>query len=190
MAYTDIDDFKLFRNITGTGVVALIETLVAAVQQMIDNYTGRTFEAAADSTRYFTVGRDTEGSYLWFDEDIASITTVTNGDPDSTEVTSSEYTTFPRNETPYYGIKILRSAAKVWQYDEDHEDAISVLGKWAYSTTAPADIIQAAHLWIAHLYDRRLSEDGDLVIVPGTSVSISRCVPPSVRMILDSYRRF
>ena len=190
MAYTTAAAFKTFRNITGAGDDALIATLITAVQQMIDNYTGRTFEAAADSTRYFTVGRDTEGYYLWFDQDICSITTVSNGDADSTEVTSSEYTTFPRNETPYFGIKILRSAAKVWQYDEDHEDAISVLGKWAYSTTAPADIIQAAHLWIAHLYDRRLSEDGDLVIVPGTSVSISRGVPQTVRTILDSYRRF
>ena len=192
MAYTTTAAFKTFRDISGAGDDALIATFVVAVQQAIDAYCDRTFEGSA-ANRSFDPTIDVEGDTLWVYGvgDLASITTVTNGDADSTAIT--DYVTEPRNAVanskPIIGITIKYSASDYWQWSTDPQDAITINGVWAYSATAPKDIVEAAHLWIAHLYDRRLSDDGDLVVVPGTSVSVSKGMPLVVRVILDPYRR-
>lgn len=189
MAYTTVASVKAYGGISGAGDDTLLDALVDRAQAIVDAYTKRTFEASADSTRYFTVGLDTEGPFLWLDEDLASITTVTNGD--SNEVTSSQYTTKPKNRTPYYGIKILPSAGKVWTFTTDAEDAISVAGKWAYSATAPADIVQATVRLTTFLYrqkdtsqdlDRPLMTDAGVMIMPSQ-------IPNDVKAMLNPYRR-
>lgn len=191
MAYTTTALFKTFRGISGAGDDALIATLITAAQAQIDTYTGRTFEGSA-ANRTFDAIADVEGRTLWVfgAGDLASITTVTNGDASSTAVTS--YVTEPRNAvadgTPIIGITIKASASQYWQWSTDPEDAITVNGVWAWSATAPGDVIEATNLLVAHWYDARLSTDGDLVVVPGTSVTISRGMPATVRAVIDHYK--
>ena len=193
MAYTTAAAFKTFRDIDGADDDTLIGTLITAVQKAIDNYTGRTFEGSA-ANRSFDAVLDTEGATLWVYEsgDLASISSMTNGD--GTSVTSGQYVTIPRNAVangvPIRGLKLKASAGVNWEFDtnDDPEDAITVNGVWAYSATAPADIVQAANLWAGHLYDERLATNGSLVIVPGTSININQGIPPSVKAILDLYR--
>jgi len=190
MAYTTTAQVKTYAGIGGSGDDILIGSLITYAQKAIDNYCNRTFEGSA-TNRVFDVGGDTEGNTLWFDEDCASITTVTNGDASSTEVTSAQYVTIPRNRTPYHGIKILSSAGKVWEYSTDPEGAITVNGVWAYSATAPNDIVHACTRLATFLYrqkdtsmdiDRPILTDAGVTLLPGS-------LPNDVKTILEPYRR-
>ena len=123
MAYCTSADVRQYLGISSTSDDALITALIDRAQTHIELHPHRAFSSTADSTRSFTVGEDTDGRTLWFDEDIASITTVTtNADASTgTVVSSTEYTTLPRNRTPYYGLKIKGSIDKDWEYTNDPE---------------------------------------------------------------------
>lgn len=187
MAYTTAANVKTYLAIDGSGDDALIGTLIAAAQAAIDSYCRRTFEASTDTTRTFDALRDVERYVLFLDEDLAAITTVTNGD--GVEVASDEYTTQPRNRTPYYALKILSSSAKTWDFDDDHEDAISIEGRWAYSTTAPDDIAQAATELAAFLYRRKDAAITDITAIEAGVVIQPQSIPGTVRALLNPYRR-
>src|SRR5512139_1080143 len=133
MAYITLAELKEYLQVTvGTEDHILTDCILDA-QAQIDGYTGRTFEAAADSTRYFTVGKDTHGDELLLDEDLCAITTiVTNADNGSGGETfsASDYYAYPRNRTPYFKIKIAESSSRSWDYTSNPEAGITVTGKW------------------------------------------------------------
>lgn len=191
MAYCSDEDVKEYLDITTLGDDTLLADLIDRAQKGIDSYTGRTFEdPGADATRYFTVGVDTDGLYLYFDEDIYSITTVkSNADNASpTTITSSEYVTIPRNTTPYYGIKILTSSNEYWDYTDDPENGIEITGRWAYSSAAPADVVQACARWAAYMYRQKDAQVFDVTAIPDAGViTIPQGIPVDVKMLLDPY---
>jgi len=194
MAYTDTTTLKRYLGITGTGDDTLLAELIVTAQKIIDGKTDRTFEATADSTRYFTVGVDTRGSYLYLDGDLASVTSVTNGD--GTTVTAAQYTTEPKNGTPIHVIKLLRSSGVIWLYDNngDPEDAIAVTGRWAYCTTASsctlADVPGICKRIAAYLY-RQKDNAGDLdrAIIAGNATILPAKLPPDIDAMLAPLRR-
>jgi hypothetical protein len=192
MAYCTTAQVKAYAGINEPDDDELITNLITRSQAIIDAHCRRTFESTTTASRYYTVGADTEGAYrLWLDEDLASITQVLNGDSSQTEITASQYTTVPKNDTPYYGIRILRSASKVWEYDEDPEDAITVTGYWAYSTTAPADIVHACIRLATFLYRQKdTSIDTDRALITDSGVTIlPTSLPHDVQQLLAPYRR-
>lgn len=187
MAYAAASDVKTYLGITGSGDDTLITALIGRAQAIIDRETGTTFEASSDTTRYFDAEEDTDGKYLLFDRWCAAITTVTNGD--STEVTSAEYAKEPRGDGPYYGIKILGSSTQAWAYTTDAENAISVLGKWAYSTMPPADIVHATIRLTAFLYrQRENANDVDRAIVVGNATVLPSQLPQDVMRLIAPYK--
>ena len=182
MAYCTVTEVKQYANINEAVDDAIIAELIDRVTLAMDAAARRTLVTATDTDRYFTVGRDTEGYTLYFDDVCASVTTVLNGDASATEVTSAQYALLERNYPPYYGIRILSSAGKVWEYNNDPEDAIKVTGKWAYysaaalPTNVPDDIRQICIKWTAARYrgrshtgegDRPLLTDMGVTIMPG-----------------------
>lgn len=186
MAYTDAQEIREYQDIQSGSDDGLLATLAEAAQQAIDNYCRRTFEASADSTRYFDYSPEyVEGYKLHLDADLASITTVTNGD--SVVVAASEYTTLPRNETPYYAIRLLSDSGVYWTYDDEWMDAISVTGRWAYSTTAPDDIAQACTQLAAFLYRQRDRPDFDVTAIEAGVVIKASGMPANVRKMLAPY---
>ena len=191
MAYTNAAAIKAYLGISAATDDTLLGILAAAAQKAVDLHTKRLFEAASDTTRYFTVGQDTHGRELIFDEDICSITTVvTNADDGSggTTITATYYTTMPRNETPYYGIKLLQSANYEWEYTEDPEGGIAVTGKWAYSASAPEDVAQATARWAAYMYRQKDSQVFDTTAIPDAGViQIPQGIPADVREMLKPY---
>ncbi len=178
MDYATVAEVKTYGGVGGPKDDKVIEGLITRASKKFDTFCKHPLVTDTDTTRYFTVGRDTEGMALWFDGVIASITQVLNGDPSTTEVTSSEYALINRNNPPYYGIRILRSAAKVWEYTTDPEDAIAVTGKWAWHTSAtvaavPADIKKACVRYVAFLYRQRdTSQDVDRPILTDAGVTL------------------
>lgn len=189
MSYTTIEAVKRYLGISATTDDVLIAEMMTAAENYIDLETGRTFEATTDSTRYFDAVHDVDGATLFFDEDICAITTVTNGD--AVVVSSSEYTTMPRNETPYFAIKILPSANKSWTYTTDSAGAISVVGKWAYSVTAPRAVVQAATRLTAYLYRQKdNATDADRPVFTGDgNVLMPVDLPRDVAAMIQRYYR-
>lgn len=183
---------KSYLGISLTTDDTLIGLLCDRATALMDAYCRRVLVAAADTDRYFTVGRDTEGPYLWFDDVCAAVTTVLNGDSSSTEVASTEYALIHRNNPPYIGIKILDSAAKSWEFYEDPEDAIKVTGAWGYfDTTIPADIAHIAIRLVAFLYrqkDTSADTDRPLLTASGATIMPSQ-LPRDIRDALAPYRR-
>lgn len=192
MAYCNNTDVKTYLEIEKADDDTLLTSLIARAQAAIDSYCHRTFEAENDTTRNFDALEDVDGDTLYLDEDLCGITTVTNGDSDSTVVTSSQYVTQPRNSTPYYAIKIRSDANVTWEYDDYHEGAISIAGKWAYSETAPADVVQACVRLAAWMYKQRDSagHDADKVVRSEAGFILTPgSLPKDVMTLLAPYKR-
>lgn len=193
MAYAAASDVKTYLGISGSGDDDLITALIARAQRAIDSRTGRSFEVSVDTTRRFTVGKDTVGEKLLFDADICAITTVkTDADDGSggTTVPATAYVTLPRNKTPYYGIQLLTSKNYDWTYTSDPEAGISVEGKWAYSTSPPADIVQACIRWAAYMYRQKDAQVFDTIAIPDAGViQIPAGIPADVEKLLSPYIR-
>jgi hypothetical protein len=130
-----------------------------------------------------------DGDTIYLDEDLAAITTVTNGD--GTTLTAAQYATEPRNRTPYYAIKIRSSASVAWEYSsttDDHENAIAITGKWAYSVTAPADIVQACVRLAGYLYRQKdNAAELDRPIVAGNATILPSRLPADLDLMLRPY---
>jgi hypothetical protein len=195
MAYTTTALVKTYLGISTSTDDTLIGTLIVRAQAMVDSYTGRTFEASANSTNYFNAKSDVYGRTLYFSEGLeaATISTVTNGDS-TTLTANTDYVTVPANKTPYYGLTVLESSSKLWTSTSagDNERAISISAKWAYSTSAPDDIAAATIRLTAFLYrqresnadlDRAVSVGDGMVLLPGR-------LPADIAAILEPYRRY
>jgi hypothetical protein len=141
MAYCTTVQVKTYLNITVSIDDALLSDLIARAQQIINAYCLRTFEAAADSSRTFDAVRDVCGRTLYLDADLCAITSITNGD--GTVLATTDYVTEPRNRTPYYAITLRSDSSQEWAYSNQHENAITVTGRWAYSVSAPNDVVWA-----------------------------------------------
>jgi len=190
MAYCGVDELKEYLGVTGATDDAMLLTLLAAAQRTIDSYCARTFEATADTVRTFDSQRDVDGYTLTVDSDLCAITSIVNGD--GTTISNSHYVTEPRNETPYYAIRLKASAGEVWTSTAagDSENAISITGKWAYSTSAPSDIAHVCKRLAAYIY-RQKDNAGDLdrAVIAGNSTILPAQIPSDIRLMLAPYKR-
>ena len=191
MSYCTVAEVKTYAGVTGSGDDTLIDALITRAQKAIETYTHRLFEASADSTRKFTVGKDTTGRALFFDEDNCALTTVTTdadrvGGGDA--IPAAQYATMPRNRTPYYGLEILSSSAYDWEYTSNPENGITVAGRWAWSTTPPADIAHACIRLAAFFYRQKDAQVFDVTAIPDAGViTIPQGLPADVKLILEPY---
>ena len=181
---------------------ALVNSLLDRASALIDTYCDRYFASDSDKTdvgssdvyvtRKFDALEDVDGFYLYLDRDLCEISSITNGDSDSTTVSSSDYVTEPRNETPYDAIKLLSSTGTYWEYTTDPEDAISIAGIWAFSKTAPDDIVHATVRLTSWMYKQRVNTDADLdrplLTNDGVTIMPSQ-LPADIKTILEPYRR-
>lgn len=188
MAYASASDLKAYLGITSTADDTLIGSILTRAQKIVETECGRVFEAASDSTHSLDAIADVDGMTLYLDSDLCSVTSVTNGD--SVAVASTEYIPDPRNVTPYYALTMKGSAGKSWTYSTDPENAITVVGKWAYSTSAPADIVHATIRLGAWMYRQKDSGmDGDRVLSADGVLVMPAAIPNDVQAILKPYRR-
>jgi len=191
MAYTTVSALKTYLGVVGNTDDALLTALIARAQAIVDAYCGRTFEAAQDSTRKLDakLSVSTDKRTLYVERDLCAITSITNGD--GVSVGAAEYVTEPRWETPFYGITLKRESDIRWTWDDTPEDAITVVGRWAYSATAPADIVQATERLAAYLYRQKdnMSDLDRAVAVSGNMTVLPQSLPRDVQLILAPYRR-
>lgn len=189
MAYASTADAKAYLKIpTGTTTDdTLIGTFVTRAQSIIERVTIKVYEASQDSTRRFDAVRDVNRRTLLFDNAwIAAITSVTNGDGEV--LTSADYVTEPRNTGPWYGLTLKTSSNAIWTFTTDPEDAIAVVGKWAYATTAPDYIVQATIRLAAWLYRQKdnATGDADRPLLTGDGVTIMpQALPADVLRLIE-----
>ena len=193
MAYTSISAVNTYLGTSGAGDDALITSLITRAQAVIDTYTGRTFEhSSVGVTRYYTVGVDTEGRDLYLDEDLCaidSIVTDADGAAPATLV-ATEYVTYPRNYKPYHKICLLSHSTNSWTYTSNPENGIELTGKWAYSSSAPDDIVHACIRLTSYFYRQKDSQVFDVTAIPDAGIiSMPKGIPEDVKIDLMPYRK-
>ena len=186
MAYITVTEFKTYKGITESNDDTLISTFIDRAQAYIEDRhvgTGRKFEASADTTRYFDAVTDVgdgdgygyygSGEFrivsdryrknrtLFLDEDLCQITSITNGD--GVTVANTEYVTEPRNLTPFRRITLKSGSTTYWTWQTSHENAITIIGRWAYSITPDNEVKEIMCRLVNVLYERRnnMSVDSD-----------------------------
>lgn len=140
--YCTLAEFKAYaipKAGADAGDDAVLEDLIEAASRFIDGQTGRTFYARTE-TREFDIP---EGRELRLDDDLISVTTLTNGDGDT--ISSDDYVLLPANLAVKRAIKLKAGSAEIWELDSDGnaEQVISVAGSWGRYSSAPDDIKQA-----------------------------------------------
>lgn len=177
MAYATLADLKANLGITNAVDDMLLQQYLDHAQAYIEGYTGRVFEAPADETREYSASNSAEAGVLYLDADLCQIARVVNGDgEDVTSVVSA----LPAHATPYYALVIPGA----WT------GTVSVTGRWAYSLTAPGDIVHATLRLAAYMYRQKDAQVFDVVAVPDAGViTVPQGIPADVRLILERYRR-
>lgn len=164
---------------------------ITAAQSIIERQTHRTFQATADTTRYIDARGSLDCGLLWLGADLCQITSVTNGD--GVLVLGTQYITEPRNLTPYYALRIRSDANVSWTYaaPTPYENAIAIVGRWAYSVEPPADIVQATARLASYLYKQKDTgqELDRALIAPGGTMVLPAVLPNDVLTLIRPYRR-
>lgn len=189
-AYASITDFKSYARITSTDTTddGVIGDILESASKLIDTETRRTFYARVE-TRLYDVPK-TDTLYIE-DDDLLTVTTLTNGD--STVLTTTDYILLPANSYPKYAIKLKDSSTYSWEEDSsgNSEQAISILGTWGYSSSAPADIKEACLEIATAFYHRRFGENmaAESTMTTGGVIVTPRDIPASARSIIANYAR-
>ncbi len=197
MAYATAADLRAYIGATATTDDTQLGNAVTRAQTEIERQTHRVFEAAADTTRYYTPlyrrevlgDLEDDGRTLWLGADLCAITSITNGN--GTAIALSDVVTIDINVKPWYAIRLKDSANIEWTFTGTPEYSISVVGRFAYSTTAPADIVSATLMLGAYLYRRREGgpdTDRNIISADGVLMAPAR-FPTDVSTIIKKYVR-
>jgi len=189
MAYADLGDLRGYLDIVDASDDAILQEALDDAKAWIDGYTNRVFEAVTQ-TRYYQ--RDAiywRGKHLLVvDRDLLTITTLTNGDADATAIPATEYWLWPRNDTPYWGIRLETDSAYDWEFDTDYW--VSVAGTWGYSATCPDDIRRAALHLAAFFYRQKDSQVFVTTAMPEAGViTIPQGIPATVMRVVERYQK-
>lgn len=151
--YCTLTDLKTYGHIESTDAAddTFLTGLIQSVSRAIDGYTGRKFFSRSE-TRYFDVpdyntpapltffgaGGNTLGRSLFLDDDILTVTTLTNGD--GTTIAATEYQTWPRNEGGKREIRLKASTSTQFETDTsgNYEGVIAVAGVWGFIAGSPS----------------------------------------------------
>lgn len=151
---------------------AVIEDAIEGVSRSFDVVTGRTFYARTETHYYDTPLNERE---LWInDDDLLTITTLTNGN--AVVITSGQYKLYPLNKNPKYKIYLLPASNVYWTADTSGnlEGAITLVGTFGYSATAPDDIREACRREVNSQLKKRFGENTTgIATITGAGVVIT-----------------
>lgn len=192
MSYARLHELKQYRGIGATTTTddVLLQSFLDRATEAIQRYTGRRFEAETETRYYDEDAYDSETGMLWLDDDLLTITTLTNGDSSGTTISSTYYTLMPRNGSPpYYGIMLTQATSTVYNWEWDTDYWVSVLGTWGYSATPPPDVVQACIRWASHMYDQKDAAIYETTAFPESGIiALASGVPVDVKVLLDPYK--
>lgn len=210
MAYITPSDLDTYINTLTGGTpaaysgaeTALLQTLCDEAQAEIDRVTLRTFEGYT-ATRYFlssglqynqraelqyTVSDVTSTRVVQLDEDLLSVSSITNGDSNNTVVNSGDYWLLPMNRTPYYAVQLKPNATSIGAWESAGGNRIVITGTWGFSPTAPADIKRLAKR-LAYFYFQKRAQTGEKQTFGGTLVQDASEYPADIKHALARFTR-
>jgi len=190
--YIEVGELRDYLDISITTDDPLLGMAIGAAQSYIESQTNRIFEAETD-TKYFSREALNPCNSRLLDilnQDLLTVTTLTNGDSDGTAIASTKYWLVPRNEgPPYHGILLKTDIADYWTWDTDYW--VSIAGTWGYSTTVPDDVRRATLSLAAFLYRSKDAQVFETTaIVESGAIAIPQGVPATVDRIIRRYKRY
>jgi len=192
MAYVEVTELRDYLDISITTDDPLLGMAIGAAQSYIESQTNRIFEAETDTRYYDRSALDRCDSRLLnlFNDDLLTVTTLTNGDSDGTAIASTKYWLVPRNEgPPYHGVLLKTDIADYWTWDTDYW--VSIAGTWGYSTTPPDDIRRATIALAAYLFRSKDAQVFETTaIVESGAIAIPQGIPATVDRIIRRYKRY
>jgi len=163
----------------------VIADMITETSRDIDRETGRTFYARSE-THYLDVPY---GRYLWLDDDLLTLTSLTNGD--GVAIPLTEILQFPANATPKYKLTLKAYSDYTWQEStsQGREQALIAVGTWGYCVDTPADIRKACKEAVVSAYKRRF---GNNITEGSTITAAGSIVTPSgwPKSVWDTVRRY
>ncbi len=190
--YATLDQYKGFADVDSTDGDddAAIEKIIEGVSRYIDLKTQRTFYARTE-TRKYSLPPD-GGRELELDDDLLTITTLTNGD--DVEIEATDYNLIPINETPKSAIRLKQTSTIFWALDSDgnSEFVIDVAGTWGYMTNHTDDIREACLMTTQSFVKRRFGENvsGIAKVTAAGVVITPQDVPSSAADIINHYKKW
>lgn len=164
--------------------------LLESASRWIDTETQRTFYART-ATNYYDVPCGNNPRRLTLDDDLLTVTTLTNGD--GAVLTTADYFLEPYNKAPYYSVVMKQSSSKFWALDTsgNSERVISIAGTWGWVASVPKDIKEACLQIARNAYKRRFGENVDTVstITAAGVIVEPRDIPYQVKRTMEYYRR-
>lgn len=147
--YCTLTNFKTYGRIDSTDTAddTFISGLIESVSRGIDSFTGRKFFSHIETRHYdvpdYNISTQTapgylQGRVLFLDDDILSVSTLTNGD--GTTIAASEFQLLPLNEGGKRQIRIKPSSSVTFETDSsgNWEGALAVAGVWGYVSGSPS----------------------------------------------------
>lgn len=166
----------------------VIDDFITQASRIIDGETRRTFYARTE-THYYN--KPHGASLMIYDDDLLTVTTLTNGN--GVVITSGQYKLFPLNVNPKWEIKLLGSSGITWESStaDDDEAAITLVGTWGFSATAPADIEAACQDIVVGAYHKRFGENttGIATVTAAGVVLTPKDIPDSAWKTIKRYER-
>lgn len=191
MAYLTTAELLAYLDIDAADEDSLLLEAITDAQSYIEAETSRFFEAQTLTKVYDRSALSREHSrVLDLDEDLLTITTLTNGDSASTVILPADYWLLDRNlGPPYHQIKLKTDIATYWEWEID--EWVSVLGTWGYTDEAPGDIKRACTVLAAYFYRQKDSQIFDTIAMPEAGIiTIPQGIPATVVKIIKKYRRW
>jgi len=194
--YTTLADIKTLLRITTTDADddAVLEALITQSSRLFDGETARRYyTTAADETRTYQAEPD---GVLCFVDDIVSITTLkTDDDGDrvyETTWATTDYDTKPDNAAlngyPPMWLEIAPNGRYTFP---TQSRGVQLVGKFGYSTSAPADVRQAVEDIAVTAYKRRFGENTEsaATVTAAGVVLTPRDIPMSAWRVINRYRK-
>ena len=196
--YCTLANLKAFAHITSTDASddTVLSGLIESTSRAVDSFLFRKFFSRSE-THAFDVPDyavpyplslpgytgSTYGRVLFLDDDLLSVTTLTNGD--STTIPATEYNLYPLNEPAKRELRLKAGSSYSFASDTDgnYEGVISLAGVWGACAGSPsatggwagsaADAISvetmarlelATKIIVTDLYKKRTGQSGEGVV--------------------------
>ena len=208
MAYATLDELKARLRIPlqnadqDPWLTTLLDAAAVTIEQLAG---GRPFAAGANETRLIDCSAEyiPGGRILRVPDGMPAISAIVNGD--GAAITASDFVTLPRlasivdgvviaptstilTARPFYEIHLKVGSNKVWTYTDDWEGAISVTGKFGYSSTPPSPIQVAALDLATHFY--KVPENiGKTIVSPDGMLLTPGAIPDHVVGLVRPFKR-
>lgn len=173
MAYTTLADLKQYMGVSSASDDALLNSLIAAAQRVIDDLTGRTFEASTGTRQ----ANQAVGRTLFLHHDLLAVSSITD---------SGGNTVATADVSPASGewpARALILANGRWSVP------VTITGTWGYSNVAPAAISHACTRLAAWMYRQKDAQVLDPVGQYDVGrLTIAPAIPRDVEQMIAPYR--